>query len=405
MPLTFLDIKNAAPAEKPYKLSDGGGLFILVQPGGSKLWRMKYRFLGKERLLSFGAFPLFSITEARAKRDEAKKLLATGVDPSVKKKLDRIAAETGARNTFSLIAEEFIENHKAQGSAEATISKTEWLLKEVAAPIASRPIAEITPAELLDLLKRVERSGRRETARRLRSTISAVFRLAIVTLRANSDPTLALKGALVRPKVCHRAAITDEKELGGLLRAIDEFDGWPTLKAALLFTALTCTRPGEVRGVRRPEIDFDRGIWRIPPERSKVRRHHDVPLSRQAIELLKEVWPLSDHGELVFPSITSNKKPLSENAMNSALRRMGFSKDEMTSHGFRATASTILNERGFRPDVIEAALGHQNENAVRRAYNRATYWPERIELMQSWADLLDEFRQTSARRSNARLVA
>lgn len=392
MPLTHFDAKNAAPAEKPYKLSDGGGLHLLVQPNGSKLWRMKYRFLGKERLLSFGAYPLFSIADARAKRDEAKKLLASGVDPGVKKKLDRIAAETSARNTFGLIAEEFIAAHEAKGSAERTKAKVRWLLQEVAAPLTSRPIAEITPAELLDLLKCVERSGRRETAKRLRATISAVFRLAIVTLRASHDPTSALKGALVRPNVRHRAAITDEKKLGGLLRAIDEFDGWPTIKAALLFTALTCARPGEVRGARRIEIDLEKAIWRIPAQRSKTRRHHDVPLSRQAIRVLDEVWPLSDHGELVFPSIRSIQKPLSDNAMNSALRRMGFTQEEMTAHGFRSTASTILNERGFSPDVIEAVLGHQDENIVRRAYNRARYWPERVVLMQRWADMLDAFR-------------
>jgi len=353
---------------------------------------MKYRFLGKEQLLSFGAYPLFSLAEARAKRDEAKKLIASGVDPSVKKKGDRLDAQRAAANTFGLIAGEFVANLEANGAATPTLNKNKWLLEEVAAPLASRPIADITPAELLDLLKRIERSGRRETARRLRATISAVFRLAIVTLRATTDPTSALKGALLRPQVQHRAAITDEKKLGGLLRSLDEFDGWPTLRAAMLFTALSCARPGEVRGARRAEFDFEKTIWRIPEERTKMRRPHDVPLSRQSVAVLKEIWPMSDYGDLVFPSIRSSKKMLSENAMNSALRRLGYTQDEMTSHGFRSTASTILNERGIRPDVIEAVLGHQSENVVRRAYNRATYWPERVALMQEWADMLDEFR-------------
>jgi integrase len=393
MALTNFDIKNANPADKPYKMSDGGGLYLLVQPTGSKLWRLKYHFLKKERLLAFGAYPLFSLAEARAKRDEAKKLVAAGTDPGVKKKLDRIAAENAARNTFGLVAEEFLQAHEAKGSAEATKVKARWLLQEVAAPIANRPIAEITPAELLDLLKRVERSGRRETARRLRATISAAFRLAIVTLRATNDPTLALKGALIAPNVRHRPAMINERELGGLLLSIDEYDGWPTIKAALLFTALTCARPGEVRGARRGEFDLKRSIWRIPAERAKMRRHLDVPLSRQAKAILADVWPHSEGGDLVFPSIRSNRRPLSENAMNSALRRMGFTKDEMTSHGFRSSASTILNERGVRPDVIEAILGHQSENAVRRAYNRASYLAERVELMQQWADMLDEFRR------------
>ncbi|WP_457798305.1 tyrosine-type recombinase/integrase [Methylocystis sp. S23] len=392
MSLTQFDIQNAKPAEKPYKLFDGGGLHMVVQPNGSKLWRLKYRFLGKERLLALGAYPLFSLADVRAKRDEAKKLLASGIDPNVKKKLDRLAAETSAKNTFSLIAAEFLEAHEAKGSAKMTRAKLRWMLEDIAAPLASRPIAEITSAEVLDLLKQVERSGRRETARRLRSTISAVFRLAIVTLRATNDPTTALAGALTPPRVKHRAAIVDERQVGGLLRSIDEYDGWPTIRAALLFTALTCARPGEVRGARRKEIDLTKAVWRIPAERAKMRRHLDVPLSQQALEVLREIWPLSESGDFVFPSIRSNRRPLSENAMNSALRRMGFSQEEMTAHGFRSTASTILNERGIRPDVIEAMLGHQNENAVRRAYNRASYWPERIELMQRWADMLDEFR-------------
>ena len=217
--------------------------------------------------------------------------------------------------------------------------------------------------------------------------------MAIATLRATNDPTLALRGALLRPNVQHRAAITDEKQLGALLRSIDEFDGWPTLGAAMKFIALTCARPGEVRGAKRAEFNLERALWRIPAERTKMRKPHDVPLSRQALAVLTEIWPLSDHCDLVFPSIRSNRQPLSENAMNSALRRMGYTKEEMTSHGFRSTASTILNERGYNPDVIEAMLGHLNPNAIRRVYNRASYWPERVKLLQEWADMLDGFRQ------------
>lgn len=222
--------------------------------------------------------------------------------------------------------------------------------------------------------------------------MGTVFRLAVVTLRAPSDPTYALQGALLKANTKPRAAITDEKKFGGLLRAIDQFDGWPTIKAALKFSALTFARPGEVRGVVRLEINFDKAVWRIAAERTKMRRPHDVPLSRQALAVLTDVWPMSEHCELIFPSIRSNQRPLSENAFNSALRRMGYSPDEMSAHGFRSTASTILNENGFNPDVIEAALGHQAENAIRRAYNRATYWPERVALMQKWADMLDAFK-------------
>lgn len=392
MPLSDAAIRTAKPREKPFKLSDGGGLHLVVSPNGSKLWRLKYRFMSREKLLSFGRYPLVPLAEARRKRDDAKRLLLAGTDPAIQKKHDRLARETAARNTFAAVAEEYLANKEGNDAAPTTMNKLRWLLEDLAKPIAERPIAEITPAEVLDLLRRVEKSGRRETARRLRGVIGGVFRLAVVTLRANNDPTFALRGALQTPKVQHRAAIVDEQKLGGLMRSIDEYDGWPTLTAALKFTALTCARPGEVRGARRNEIDFDNARWSIPPERTKMRRPHEVPLSRQAVAVIRDVWSLSDFGDLVFPSIRSNKKPLSENALNSALRRMGYSKDEMTAHGFRSSASTILNDRSFDPDVIEAALGHQDENVIRRIYNRATYWPERVKLMQAWADLLDDFR-------------
>ena len=401
MSLTQFAILKARAKAKPYKLSDGEGLYLLVQPRGSKLWRFRYCFAGRENMLAFGAFPATPLAAARSKRDEARKLLASGADPAVKRKLDKIAAATAAQNTFGAIAAECLANMEAIGAAQSTISKNRWMLNDLAAPLANRPIAEIVPAEILDVLKRIEKSGRRETARRLRGVMGSVFRHAIVTLRANNDPTVVLRGALLSPNVKHRAAITDEKQLGGLMRSIDEYDGWPTLRAALQLLALTMTRPGDVRCMRRSEINFDKAVWRIPAERMKMRRPHDVPLSSQALKILRDIWSLSDHGDLVLPSIRSVKKPLSDNAMNSALRRMGYTKEEVTAHGFRATASTILNERGFNPDVIEAALAHQDENDIRRAYNRATYWPERVKLLEAWANLLDEFRALSISNSRA----
>ena len=394
--LTDRAVRNSKPQEKPYKLSDGGGLHVVVQPGGSKLWRLKYRFAGKEKLLSFGSYPSVSIASARQKREEAKKQMTAGLDPAVRKKLDKIAEEKAAQNTFGAVVAEHLANMAANGLAETTLAKNRWMLEDLAAPLAKRPIAEIMPIEVLDVLKRVEKSGRRETARKLRGMIGGVFRYAVVTLRATNDPTAPLRGALLAPQVQHRPAIIDERELGVLMRAVDEYDGWATLRAALQLTALTMTRPGDVRFMRRSEINFERAVWCIPAERMKMRRAHDVPLSRQAMEILQGIWSLSDYGDLVVPSIRSIKKPLSENAMNCALRRMGYAKDEMTSHGFRATASTILNERGFNPDVIEAALAHQDKNVIRRAYNRATYWPERVKLLQSWADLLDQFKSAAA---------
>jgi integrase len=394
--LTDFAIRAAKARERPYKLADGGGLYVAVQPSGAKLWRLKYRFCGKEKVLSFGPYPTIPLAIAREKRNEAKKLLLSGTDPSLQKKLDRIAAEKAAQNTFGALAAEHLENLAASGTAETTMTKNRWMLQVLAAPLSRRPIAQVAPIEVLDVLKRIEKSGRRETARKLRGAIGSVFRYAIVTLRATNDPTAPLRGALLKPNVQHRPAITDESRLGMLMCSIDEYDGWPTLRAALQLLALTMTRPGDVRGMRRSEINFEKALWRIPAERMKMRRPHDVPLSRQALEILRDIWPLSDHGDLVLPSIRSSKRPLSENAMNSALRRMGYQKHEMTSHGFRSTASTILNERGFNPDVIEAALAHQDEDAVRRAYNRATYLPERTKLMQEWADLLDTFRQLTA---------
>ena len=398
--LTYIAIDKAKPAEKPYKLSDGGGLHLLIQPAGSKLWRFRYRFAGKENMLTFGRWPEVSLAEARQKRDDARKLVANGTDPSKHRKTEKLVAATAARNTFRTVAEDYIAKLEAEGRAETTLIKRRWFLLDLAKPLADRPIADITPHEVLEVLQRIERTGRRETARRLRGTIGGVFRLAIATLRATHDPTYALKGALTQPVVQHRAAVTDERKLGALMLAIDDYDGWPTLRAALLFLALTMSRPGDVRFMKRSEVVFPKALWKIPAERMKMRRPHDVPLSMQALAVLREVWNVSD-GELVFPSIRSAQRPLSENAMNSALRRMGYAKDEATAHGFRSSASTILNERGYNADVIEAALAHQDEDTVRRAYNRATHLPERVKLMQDWADLLDSFRQRAITSRNA----
>lgn len=228
-----------------------------------------------------------------------------------------------------------------------------------------------------------------------------MFRHAIVTLRADNDPTQALHGALLAPKTVGRAAITDEKAFGALLTSIDQYDGWPTIRVALQFLALTCVRPGEVRLAARSEFDLGKAVWRIPAERMKMRAPHDVPLSRQALSVLEDIWPLSENMELVFPSIRSPRRPLSEAAFNAALRRMGYGKEEVTAHGFRVTASTILNSRGYDPDVIEAVLAHQDKNAIRRAYNRASYWEQRVKLMQEWADLLDQFKASNNTTTSA----
>lgn len=401
MALTLFAIQNAKPRAKPYKLSDGSGLHLLVNSNGSKLWRLRYRFGGKQNMIGLGSFPDVSVASARQKREDARRLVASGNDPSHQRKLDKAAIEVAAKNTFGTLVTDYLERLKAEGKSESTLKKNRWLLQDLARPLTKRPITAITPAEILLICQKVEKSGRRDTARRLRGTLGSVFRHAVATLRATHDPTYALRGALLKPTVTHRPAITDERDLGALMLNIDAYDGWPTLRAALQLVALTMTRPGDVRHMRRSEIVFPKAVWQIPAERMKMRRPHDVPLSKQALAILRDVWEFSDGGDLVLPSIRTASKPLSENAMNSALRRMGYAQDEVTAHGFRSSASTILNERGFDPNVIEAALAHQDEDEVRRAYNRAKYWPQRVKLMQDWADLLDQFRQTSTNRDVA----
>jgi|HubBroStandDraft_6_1064221.scaffolds.fasta_scaffold209715_2 integrase len=394
--LTLFAIDGARPKAKPYKLSDGSGLHLLVEPNGSKLWRFRYQFDRKEKMMSLGSFPEVSLATARTKRDEARKLVAAGTDPSLQKQLAKIVASLEAKNTFGAVAEDYLKELQEKGSAASTMSKNRWLLQELAAPLMKRPITKITSAEILAILKRVEKTGRRETARRLRGAIGTVFRFAIANLKAENDPTFALRGSLLTPQVQHRAAITDERQLGALMVSIDEYDGWPTVRAALQLIALTMTRPVEIRLMRRSEINWPKATWQIPAERMKMRRPHDVPLSKQTLAVLRDIWDLSHGDGLVLPSVRSVVKPLSENAMNSALRRVGYTKDQMCPHGFRSSASTILNERGYDNDVIETALAHQDEDEVRRAYNRAKYWPQRVRLLQDWADLLDEFRKLSA---------
>lgn len=392
MSLTEFQISKAKPREKAYKLSDSSGLFLLVKPNGSKLWQQRFRFLGTEKVLSHGKYPEVGLSRAREKTMEARKLLDQGTDPAAQKKLAIINAHIAHRTTFKLIAEEYLEEAQIRGLAASTMRKRRWFLLDLASPLHQRPISEVTPAEVLYLLKAIEKSGRRETAKKLRSVLSSVFRLAILTLRAQNDPTSALRGALIAPKVVGRAAITDEKQFGGLLRAFDEYTGWPVIISAMKFQILTMTRPGEVRGAKKKEFDRTRSIWTIPAERMKMRREHVVPLSRQAMAIVEENWPQIDGLELLFPSLVSNRKWLSENAFNAALRRMGYAKEEVTSHGFRVTASTILNTRGFDPEVIEAALAHQDPNTMRRTYNRSTYFDARVKLMQEWADLVEGFR-------------
>lgn len=386
MPLSEVAVRSAKPKEKPYKLSDANGLYLMVSVTGSRLWRYDYRFQNKRRTLAIGSYPLISLAEARKRRDDAKRLLLDGIDPGEHK---RQAAADTAKPTFGLVADEYIERLRHDGCAETTVNKNIWLLENLAADLRGKPIDEITAADVLAVLRHIEATGRLESAHRARSAISAVFRLGVATLRANTDPTFALRGAIKRPKVTNHPAITDEKRFGALMAAIAEYDGWPTLKALLQFTALTAARPGEARGAEWDEFDLKGARWVIPAIRTKMRREHDVPLSKQVVALLNDVARISGRSKLVFPSIRSLDRPLSENAMNSALRRIGYAQEEHNSHGFRSSFSTILNARGHDPEVIERALAHQ-DSSVRAVYNRTRYWKDRVELMQLWADLVDE---------------
>ena len=402
MALTDLKIRKAKQTDKAYRLSDGLGLSLLVRPSGTKSWQLRYQFMGREKILSIDQYPIILLSEARKRRDEAKKLLEDGFDPSVQKKLDNIDAHVKARMTFKEVADEYYDTLVDRGLADATLRKKRWHIEDLAKPLHKRPIDQINAAELLHLLKPIERSGRRETAKKLRATISAIFRLAMVTMRAPADPSAALKDALLPPKVKGRAAITDEKEFGQLLCRLDAYTGWPVIPAAMKFQILTCTRPGETRGARMSEFDLEARTWTIPPERMKMRREHKVPLSRQAYEIVMDNWSEIKGVDLLFPSLISNRKLISENAFNTVLRRLGYSGDEVTAHGFRVTASTILNSREHNPDVIEAILAHQDTNAIRRTYNRATYWDQRLEMMQIWADMCDEFKSLSTHRTSVR---
>lgn len=390
MPLSDLKCRNARPGDKLRKLSDGGGLQLWVQPTGSRLWRLAYRFGGKQKLLALGTYPIVSLADARHEREEAKRLLFAGIDPSQQRKEE--AQQLG--DTFRVVADEYIAKLAKEGRAEKTLSKVSWMLSITYPALGDRLIKDIDAPAILDVLRGVEARGRHETARRLRSTIGSVFRYAIATARADADPTIALKGALVSPTVKSYAAIIDPKKLGGLLRAIDGFEGQPSTHAALKLMPILFPRPGELRAAEWSEFDFDAAVWKVPAGRMKMRREYRVPLPTQAIAVLRELQEVTRGGRLVFPSVRSMDRSISDGTLNAALRRLGYTKDEVTAHGFRASASSLLNESGkWHPDAIERQLSHIESDDVRRAYLRAEHWKDRVEMMQWWANYLDELKR------------
>jgi integrase len=396
MPLSDATIRNLKPREKAYKVSDFEGLFLLVKPSGSRLWHFKYRIDRKEKLLALGPYPEISLAQARVARDAARSLLAADQDPREVKQ-DRKRAEKERRGlTFESQAKDYATKATKEGRAVSTQAKTDWLLSMANDDFGKKPMSEITPPMVLRCLRKVEAKGNYETAKRLRAKISAVFCYAIANGTATVDPAYPLRNALIRPTAKPRAAITDAKALGGLLRAIDGFHGQVTTRIGLQLMALLAQRPGELRNAKWAEVDLDAAIWSIPAERMKMRRPHRVPLAAQAVALLKDLQKLTGAGELLFPSLVSNARPISENTLNTALRRIGVSADEMTSHGFRATFSTLANESGlWNPDAIERALAHVEDNQVRGAYARGEYWDERVRLAEWWAGFLDEVRAQS----------
>lgn len=392
MALTDTAIKNAKPKATQYKLHDEKGLFVIVRPTGGRLWRLKYRYQGKEQQLSLGTYPEISLKDARKRRDKARQTLAEGKNPGAEKKRSKLIEAISAGNTFKAVAEEYIEKQAREGRAEATLVKARWHLSLLKV-LHMRPIADIEPVELLSELRKVESAGHHEAARQVRAFASRVFCYGVATTRCKHDVAAPLVKALTTPKVTHRAAILDPVKVGQLLRAIDGFEGHITTKLALRLAPHVFVRPGELRHADWSEIDFENAKWVIPGAKTKMRRDHHVPLSRQSLAILREALLVTGPTGLIFPGLRSAKRPMSENTLNAALRRMGYTKDEMTAHGFRSTASTLLNESGkWRPDVIERALAHVEPGKIRRAYNHAEYWEERVAMARWWSDYLDMLR-------------
>jgi integrase len=393
MALTDIAIRNAKSREKEYKLADGGGLYLLVTPAGGRLWRLKYRADGVERKLAIGKYPAVTLADARKARDAARAKSSAGDDPAAIKRRERVARKLAAGTTFGAVALDYIEKTEREGRSPATIAKLLWARNWLMPAIGHRPVDQVEPHELLAVLKRQADKGNLETARRTRAFASRVFRYAVATARAKSDPAALLLGAVAAPQPKHFAAIVEPKRVGELLRAIEAYDGAPLTRVALALSPHVFVRPGELRKAKWVEIDFDAAVWRIPAERMKKRREHAVPLSRQSLAILRQIRALSGDGQLVFPALGKPDRPMSENTANVALRRMGFAADEMTAHGFRAMASTLLNESGkWSPDAVERALAHKDGDQVRAIYHRGAHWNERVMMAQWWSDHLEALR-------------
>ena len=393
--LTDPALRNAKPKERTYKLSDGLGLYLEVSPAGGKYWRMKYRYGGKEKRLAIGVYPEVSLKAARAKRDEARTMLANGADPSEVKQAQKAAQSEQASNSFEMVAREWYAKEHRQWSQTHADRVLRGLEKDLFPRIGKRPANDITPPQLLAALRKIEARGAIETAHRVKQVAGQVFRYAVATGRAERDPSADLKGALATPTGKHLAAITEPAAAGRLMLAIDDYKGSPIVRNAMKLAPLTFTRPAELRQAKWADIDLETAEWRYTV--TKTNTPHIVPLSKQAVEILTDQYQLTGHFEYVFPNARSPKRPMSDNAIRLAMRTMGIPKEEMSAHGFRAMARTLLDEvLGYRVDWIEHQLAHAVKDPNGRAYNRTAHLEGRRQMMQGWADYLDALRQQAA---------
>lgn len=396
MPLTDVKIRALKPKDKPYKVADEKGLFLLVKPNGGKYWRLKYRFNNKEKKLSFGVYPDISLADARVKCDEARRLVANESDPGIFKQMTKDAKKTAIQNSFERVAREWLATHLHKWKSNYGAKVLRILEIHIFPWIGHKPITEITSPDLLTVLRRIEEKGRYETAHRAKQNCSLIFLYAIATGVATYDPAHNLRHALKPVVVRHHPSPKDPKEISVLMRSIKTYNGHIPVRYALLLSAYLFGRPGEIRHAEWSEFDLDNlQEWRIPAEKMKMGVMHLVPLATQAIHIIRELHPYTNYSKYLFPSVVSASEPMSDNTINMALHRMGYGRDQMTAHGFRSMASTLLNEQGWNRDAIERQLAHSERNSVRAAYNYAEYLPERRKMMQHWADYLDSLAETN----------
>lgn len=394
MPLSQVKCKNAKPKSRTYRLFDEKGLYLEITPKDQKWWRLKYRYKGKEKRISLGVFPEVGLKEVRDLRDDARQQLRNNVDPSAIRKARKLSNSSVSDNSFEVIAREWHAKQSSVWSESYSVDVMQRIERNAFPIIGQTPIQEITTAEILEMLRLMEKRGLRETTFRIRAISSQIFRYAIITGRAERDPAADLIGSLAPRKRNHFASITDPSKIGQLLRAINSYEGEFATGIALKLAPYVFVRPGELRRAEWSEIDFRDKLWRIPADKMKKGIAHIVPLSTQSISLFKDIQEFTGNGDYIFPSIRTLLRPMSENTINAALRRLGYEKEEMTGHGFRSMASTRLNELGWESDLIERQLAHTEKNAVRGAYNFAEYLPKRRKMMQAWADYLDGLKES-----------